>query len=826
MRKAQIAPLLLAATLFAPALTGQTPQLVKDFYPYVYEYDCELSEAVQVGNRLITNAKDLWASTASLTVLDLANQKLERIWLATQGRVDVDLMTRVGSDVLLRINESTEQQLWVTDGSAAGTQQLTGIDQVRAIAEWNGAGYILGRDSSRRPAIFRYDPKTRTHAVIVHPPVAYFTNVLTPTSIGLWFVGNTSNGKGEEPFFTDGTAAGTRTIGDIMTGVRSSYPLNFTELGGKVYFSAIDSAHGRELWVSDGTTQGTQLLVDLWPGMDSGVGLDMTVMGGKLYFGGRVAAGSFGLFESDGTATGTKSVTALAGFGDLERLTVLGQRILFRFDDAFVGKELFVSDGTASGTGLLKDISPGKDPSEPGGRIDGPFVVVGNHCFFVADDGTHGEELWASDGTAAGTRLVADLNGPSVQSPFGPVIGAAAGVLVLGEVPGNGRQPYLVDPQTLRVSQMGIWTPPAGYSSEPEIVGKLGPYALITLKLGSQTWLLDLRTDQVYPLSHLTPEAADWQTIFPIEGGVRFDYFYVRRSTYMVELWRIDDRGRAERVFKTNYRSMLYDPIVELRDRFFIVLNDTWIGNSLWECDGTPWGLKLVMDPSQDPYYGLRIRQISRLGDLAAFRMEGWREDRRYFSYVVGDGGLMAPFDLFGRWLPLPKFLGSCGKQHVFVHSTKATGAELWVTDGTVAGARMLLDYVPGAADSEYLGFQVIGNRFYSHARGSGRWSLVESDGSVAGTRLLPLESGFTPGEVHAVANGRLFLDGHANQSKTGLFSYDPRSNKLEALLSGTIDHVQRVGSRRVLFRGADYQANKASLYISDGTKAGTGALR
>ncbi len=38
-------------------------------------------------------------------------------------------------------------------------------------------------------------------------------------------------------------------------------------------------------------------------------------------------------------------------------------------------------------------------------------MLTGNHIYFTADDGTHGSEVWMSDGTNAGTvLLLQDVN--------------------------------------------------------------------------------------------------------------------------------------------------------------------------------------------------------------------------------------------------------------------------------------------------------------------------------------------------------------------------------------------------------------------------------
>ena len=97
-------------------------------------------------------------------------------------------------------------------------------------------------------------------------------------------------------------------------------------------------------------------------------------------------------------------------------LTTVGNALYFRADDGTNGEELWKSDGTASGTVMVKDINSGSSGSYPSG-----LTAVGNTLYFTADDGTNGEELWKSDGTASGTVMVKDIysgigdSGPTSQ---------------------------------------------------------------------------------------------------------------------------------------------------------------------------------------------------------------------------------------------------------------------------------------------------------------------------------------------------------------------------------------------------------------------------
>jgi ELWxxDGT repeat protein len=201
---------------------------------------------------------------------------------------------------------------------------------------------------------------------------------------------------------TDGTPAGTK----LLNGVHVA---NGVKVGSSVIFIGSDATTGREPWISDGTAAGTHMIRELVPGTDSAFGpiqpISMAATGNHAIF----ATLNGDVWSTDGTASGT-SIILKGPAQPPQRLPMISFNGYVYFSGADgSGQELWRTDGTAAGTALFKDINPGAGSSNP---IE--FTTTTAQLFFYADDGTHGSELWATDGSVAGTRLVRDIDaGPS-----------------------------------------------------------------------------------------------------------------------------------------------------------------------------------------------------------------------------------------------------------------------------------------------------------------------------------------------------------------------------------------------------------------------------
>jgi ELWxxDGT repeat protein len=223
--------------------------------------------------------------------------------------------------------------------------------------------------------------------------------------------------RGGELWKSDGTAAGTVLVADTSRGaqyVDGTYPVDLAAVGSTVFFDGSDPVHGAELWKSDGTASGTTLVKDInttpsYPNDTPDSRPSQLIgVGDQLFFVADDGVHDQVLWRSDGTAAGTRLLKEVYPRGHM-----IGYRgeLFFSAFDYTHGAELWKSDGTAAGTELVKDIYPGSKGSYPYPHGSEPrgFIKLAGTLYFSAGDAAHGRELWKTDGTAAGTKLVADI---------------------------------------------------------------------------------------------------------------------------------------------------------------------------------------------------------------------------------------------------------------------------------------------------------------------------------------------------------------------------------------------------------------------------------
>jgi ELWxxDGT repeat protein len=190
-------------------------------------------------------------------------------------------------------------------------------------------------------------------------------------------------------------------------------------VGSTYFFPANDGINGRELWKSDGTEAGTVLVKDIRTGSSSSSPGRLTAVGNILYFTAYDNVNGRELWKSDGTEAGTVLVKDIRTGrdeeedepldGNLDELIAVGSTLYFSANDGTHGDELWKSNGTSETTVRVKDIYTGDCGGSPCSGNPDNMSAVGNTLYFTANTLLEGDELWKSDGTEAGTVLVMDI---------------------------------------------------------------------------------------------------------------------------------------------------------------------------------------------------------------------------------------------------------------------------------------------------------------------------------------------------------------------------------------------------------------------------------
>jgi ELWxxDGT repeat protein len=299
-----------------------------------------------------------------------------------------DAIAVVGGTAFVACTSATRgRELWITNGTRAGTQLLKDI----APGPASSAPWML---------------------------TAVGTKVFFSADDGI---------NGRELWVSDGTVSGTILLRNIAAGSATSAPGHLIAVGTRLFFTAYQPGYGYALWTSDGTPAGTVKVKDVdtssttdelsynWGGV-------YCALGNTLYFNASDPVRGSMLWKSDGTPAGTVLVKDLASGqpGSVPVAMVGHQGLLYYVSRG--DSKLWVSDGTDAGTVKFTDVIASCDNT----------ASIGGKLFVRGTTGSFSNGIWATDGDPANLIQVS-----TIYSAHGWLVDLAGIAYLAPDAPGN-----------------------------------------------------------------------------------------------------------------------------------------------------------------------------------------------------------------------------------------------------------------------------------------------------------------------------------------------------------------------------------------------------
>lgn len=422
----------------------------------------------------------------------------------------------------------------------------------------------------------------------------------------------------------------------------------------------------------------------LEPGLLYGAGPRLYFFADFGYLGQNPSNRQAGLWVSDGTAGGTLPLAKVCSLDCTNRfLGSLGNVVFFLGGDDNLDHLLWRTDGTRAGTYPLNEAGPELNPIND---VQGNYAFLGSFLYFVEKNfGGGPERLWRTDGTIAGTELVADIT-----------------------------------PTAFAFRHLGSLTP-----------------------FHDRLYFLGPRDSDGYPIVWRSDGTSAGTA--PLSGAPSFSYLLAASDTHLFfdgddpahpgirQLWTTDGIGAPGMV--THLAAPALEPaswIAIANGRALFIARDGNAGQELWSSDGTPAGTRAMTGFAAATPFADGLSSGPRLAATTGNRV-----------VFAADGGIwssagtpQSTVEIHDRPPAFASSLTAVGDRVVFYSGIAIDeGLALWTTDGTPAGTRSLEPICRAFTICPEPVVTRVGDRLYYAVTTDVDFFLHETDGTAAGTK-------------------------------------------------------------------------------------------
>lgn len=520
---------------------------------------------------------------------------------------------------------------------------------------------------------------------------------------------------------SDGTAAGTLPISDLLAGETTSSHLSspLCDDGQHwIIWSRSSSVGSSFVFSTDGTNGGTSMLATFpWTSLPT---LSYPrprrcadrLINGRIHFWMSHLQGldgpTYELWSTDGSSAGTERVALLGQDpiyvgGGLPDFIRLGNIIVFSLQTIPNGFELWRTDGTAAGTGpFLSQVAGTQILAAEG------FTRVGDSAFFVGFNGSDPAPLAVTDGTAGGTRVFESLFPSQVSAGEEHPFVALPGKLVLAATSGGTPQLWGVAPSS--IAPEALTTLPDAGPIRPLSAQPIGGRALFVATLQ----LPPHETRDLLLASDGTPggtveltvgcDATDPCTLGDL-GSMGGDEYFVVSNSSGTSLWKTDGSGVGTIEIASSFCAVGCNlvPLGASDTKLYFLAGFWWSDRALWVTDGSEAGTIELVAPGAIDFSRTQIDETAALS-----------EGRLLFGAADGSYGY-EPWTTDGtpggthRLVNLssaidqsePRHFSASGDRVLFAAQDRPHGFEPWVSEGDAASTGLVVDVAPDIASSD-----------------------------------------------------------------------------------------------------------------------------